>query len=76
MNILRLTNDYAERYTEFLCRSKFNQFFQSNLYRLLLKKYTQDTDYYILAIENNEIIAAFPLFIKQTPLGNCINSLP
>ena len=76
MDIITLTDREANDYTRFLLESEHSLFFQSDTFRKLIKKYTEEADKYLLALENNRIISALPLFIKQSPLGNCINSLP
>jgi len=76
LEIIRLTEINSKAYTDFLQQSEHTRFFASDEFRRLLKSYTESIDYYFLAIENDEIVGALPSFIKETPLGNCMNSLP
>ena len=77
MEIIILNHEYEQKYDEYLLRDEKSLFFASNKYRLLLKKYLCCKDYYLLAVNNGEIIGVLPCFIKENnQYGNILNSLP
>ena len=77
MEIICLDQKNELQYDEFLLKSPNNLFFVSNKYRKLLKQYLKCKDYYLLALQNDEIVGALPCFVKEhNEYGNVLNSLP
>lgn len=80
MNIkLKIIDESLEsQYDQFLLNNKNSLFFASNKYRKFIKDFLKAEDNYFVALDkNNKIIGALPCFIiRNTELGNLINSLP
>jgi len=77
MELSFLDSGYEQQYDEFLLKSSKTLFFASNKYRQVLKQHLNCKDYYLLALDNSEIVGVLPCFIKENnQYGNVINSLP
>jgi hypothetical protein len=77
MKVVRLGDNLVEQYELFLKKNKA-LFYASNKYRIVLKSFLQQEDYYLVAIEDNgNILGVLPAFVcKNSIHGNVINSLP
>jgi len=76
MEIKILNEDLYEDYENFLLSDPRSLFYHSIKYKNFLEDLLGCESRYLLAYENNKIIAALPLMIKDGPLGKVINSLP
>ncbi len=71
-----LREEDEESYSNFLCQCE-NSMAQHTLeWRDVVKELLGDTPYYFIAKENNQIVGALPSFIKESAIGNIINSVP
>jgi hypothetical protein len=77
MKVVRLDDGLINQYELFL-KNNNALIYSSNKYRVLLKSFLQQDDYYFIAIDDhNNILGVLPTFIcKNTIHGNVINSLP
>ncbi|WP_031434430.1 GNAT family N-acetyltransferase [Methylomarinum vadi] len=75
---IKILNQNTESdYERLLYETPAAMFNYSLQYRSFLRRILKDADdLYLLAYENNELKAAFPLFMKYGPLGTVVNSLP
>lgn len=66
MIIQEYSDELEEQYEQLLSNSQVSMFNHSLKYRKFLKNILTDSeDHYLCCIENNKIIAALPLFIKN-----------
>lgn len=76
VKVIKLTSEYYEKYNEYLCK-KDALFYVSLKYKDFLEKLLDDESYYLIAIDNKEIVGILPLFIRRNAeMGNVMNSLP
>jgi len=72
-----LSEDDEEKYTDLLQNCREAMFNHSIPYRNLLSDFLSCEPYYIIAVEDGEVIGAIPAFLKKNAkLGNILNSLP
>ena len=77
MRIQILDSSTEEQYDTFLKKNEYTLLYASNKYRKFLIDILGDEDRYLLAVDKNStILGALPLFLKKTPYGNILNSLP
>ncbi|HDZ08447.1 hypothetical protein LCGC14_0013580 [marine sediment metagenome] len=75
--VMRYTPDLASQYEQLLAESPIGMFNHSLRYREFLKEILPDAeDHYLCAFNNNEMVAALPVFVKKGPYGAVVNSLP
>ena len=72
-----LTEDREAEYSQLILRDERALFNSSLKFRELLRQVTGATDYYLIALEDNEIVGALPAFLKSNnSYGSVLNSLP
>jgi hypothetical protein len=72
-----LTKDSEKDYQQLLIETPEAMFNHSLLYRKFLQQsLISAQDYYLLAYDGGDVVAALPLFLKLGPLGGVVNSLP
>jgi hypothetical protein len=77
IKIQELANNTEEQYSEFLKSIPTSLVYHSINYRNFLRDILEPSqDRYLLAFENNILMAALPIFIKRARLGSVVNSLP
>lgn len=77
MEVITLSGERENEYEEFLLKSPNTLFFASNKYRTLIKSLLNCSDFYLLALKDNQIAGALPcMIIKNEKYGNVLNSLP
>ena len=76
MKIETLNASSYEDYEKFLLSQEHSLFYHSVRYKNFLEDLLDCESKYFLAYENNEIVAALPLMIKNGLLGKVVNSLP
>jgi lipid II:glycine glycyltransferase (peptidoglycan interpeptide bridge formation enzyme) len=76
MKIEILDNSRYEEYESFLLSQEHSLFYHSTKYKDFLEDLLGCESRYLLAYDNNKIVAALPLMIKNGSLGKVVNSLP
>ena len=76
MIIKILTKDIEPQYNDFILSFADSLFYHSLLFKKLLKELFHFEDYYLVAVEDDNIIGVLPAFLSKTSLGNSLNSLP
>ncbi len=77
MDVIKLTQDFSEKYESFILGKEDTMLYASLVYRDMLMDILGDEDYYLIAIEKDLIVGALPCFIhRNKKYGNVINSLP
>jgi hypothetical protein len=77
LTCIKLTEEWNDRYNDFVSNHKNSMFFHTNKYKRLLKTILGVEDNYLLAIDENQAIQAIlPLMYKKGSLGTVVNSLP
>lgn len=77
IKIQELKNNTEEQYSEFLKNIPTSLVYHSINYRNFLRDILEASeDRYLLAFENDILMAALPIFIKRASLGSVVNSLP
>ncbi len=78
MNVVRLNSHLVDKYEAFLMKNDKTRLYQSNKYRILLKSFLKQEDYFfVLTNDDGDIMGVFPTFIFENgKYGNIINSLP
>lgn len=73
-----LNAQYEGAYADFLTSCPSAMLYHSLAYRRFLKDFLPSNaqDYYLLAIENSQLVGALPTFLVDGPLGTVLNSLP
>ena len=76
MKIEVLDKSRYEEYENFLLSQEHSLFYHSAKYKEFLEDLLGCESRYLLAYDNNKIVAALPLMIKNGSLGKVVNSLP
>lgn len=72
-----LDNSLTNLYDAFIIKNEASLFYHTRKYKSLLEDILENSSSnYLLAMSDGEILAAFPLFIKQSHIGTVVNSLP
>jgi hypothetical protein len=72
-----LTKNKEDEYAQLLLKDDRVGFNSSLIFMRLLKWITKAEPYYLIALEDNQIVGALPSFLKQNHrYGNVLNSLP
>jgi len=77
MKVEVLTQEKDAAYSAYLMKHDHSLFNSSLVFRDFIRVMCPDAlPYYLLAIEDDEIVGVLPTFIKKGPLGPVLNSLP
>ena len=76
MKIEILDKSRYPEYSDFLLSYDYSLFYHSTKYKDFLEDLLACESRYLLAYENNKIVAALPLMIKDGHYGKVVNSLP
>jgi hypothetical protein len=72
---LNISNE--KQYSDLLLDTPVSLLYHSLKYRKYLKQVLTDAkDRYLLAFEDEKLVAAIPVFVKSGPFGSVVNSLP
>ncbi len=77
MRLETLTKNKYEEYENFLLSQEYSLFYHSTKYKDFLEDILECESKYLLAYDDDDkLVAALPLMIKEGSLGKVINSLP
>lgn len=76
MEIEVLSPESYNKYSDFLLSSSESLLYHSIEYKEFLENLLNCSSHYLLIRDNNKIISALPLMLKNGPLGTIANSLP
>lgn len=77
ISIAILTEEYENKYRDYIAKNKNAFMYYSLQYRKLLTNLLQDESDYLIALEGNDIVGCMPVFYRTDPeLGTVANSMP
>jgi len=76
MNISIEDNLELEDYDYFLKKNEFSTFYHSGKFLKLLESLLGTGSKFVVAKDKDQIIGVMPLFVKESPFGKVVNSLP
>ena len=72
-----LNTSREEEYSQLILKDERSLFNSSLKFRELLRRITDATDYYLIALDGDRIVGALPALLKlNAKYGNVLNSLP